>query len=220
MYRCVAATVEGFIQQIAVSYVLHGYFRYVTGEVQKGNDPEELDTKLRGRYELDISKWVRARRRKRGEASVQYFRHGRAFVLLATDGVYEPLRSEPGCRDVRKDPLRLFRYEIGCYRRASGRWHPSVRVERASWRRVVRWFRSRALSCDAHRLQSCINRLPFAPFAPVRGQVFSLVVAINRRRKRANLPLVSLTSVRRRRKPVKVYVDAPIPPESTAGLSH
>lgn len=205
MYRCVATTVEGFIQQVAVSYVLQGYFYYVLGEVPKGKEAEELDSKIRSRYALDVSKWVRARRRRRGQASIQYLRYRRAFVLLATDAADEPYKLEGACQDIREAPLRLFGYEIGCYQRGSGRWHPSVRVERASWRRIVRWFRRRAVSCAAGRLESWINRLPFAPFAPVRGQVLSLLVAINRKRKRASLPLLCGACVRRMRKPVKVF---------------
>ena len=33
MYRCEAASVEGFIQQLAVSYVAKGYWFYVTGRI-------------------------------------------------------------------------------------------------------------------------------------------------------------------------------------------
>ena len=205
MYRCVATSVEGFIQQVAVSYVLHGYFHYVTGVVPQGTDPGELDSKIILRYRLDESKWARARRRRRGEAAMQYIRFRRVFMLLATGGEGGQSTFEPNLRDIREVPVRLFGYQISCYRRAGGRWHPSVRVERASWRRVVRWFRCRALSWDAGGLEAWINRLPFAPFAPVRGQVVALVVAMNRRRKRASLQLLCTKCVRRKRKPVRVY---------------
>ena len=49
------------------------------------------------------------------------------------------------------------------------------------------------------------ERLPFAPFAPVRSQCFTLLRLVNRRRKRAGLPLVRADCVRRRRKPVVVF---------------
>ena len=36
-YRCVATSLEGFIQQLAVSYVGKGYFYYATGRVPNGD---------------------------------------------------------------------------------------------------------------------------------------------------------------------------------------
>jgi len=38
-YRCEATSVTGFIQQLAVGYVRHGYFFYVVGQVPEGKDP-------------------------------------------------------------------------------------------------------------------------------------------------------------------------------------
>jgi hypothetical protein len=39
-------------------------------------------------YKLDQSKWARARRKAKGLANVAYLRHGRFFVLLATEGMF------------------------------------------------------------------------------------------------------------------------------------
>ena len=44
--RFEATTVEGFIQQIAVSCVGKGYFYYATGRVPGGMDPLAIDRKL------------------------------------------------------------------------------------------------------------------------------------------------------------------------------
>src|SRR5262245_52026814 len=38
-YRYEAATVEGFVQQLAVSYLKNRYWHYVRGEVPAGKDP-------------------------------------------------------------------------------------------------------------------------------------------------------------------------------------
>ena len=94
-YRCEAVSVEGFIQQLAVSYVARGYFFYVTGRVPEHKDPARVDEKLVARYGVDISKWARARRKQVGGANLQYLRHGRFFVLLATHGEH-PFFAEEG----------------------------------------------------------------------------------------------------------------------------
>jgi len=51
-YRCVATSVAGFVQQLAVAYVAHGYWFYVTGRVPEGKDPADVDRKLIARYEI------------------------------------------------------------------------------------------------------------------------------------------------------------------------
>ena len=39
-------SVEGFVQQLAVAYVQHGYRFYVTGQIPEDKDPEQVDRKL------------------------------------------------------------------------------------------------------------------------------------------------------------------------------
>ncbi len=94
-YRCVAASVEGFVQQLAVAYVTHGYWFYVRGEIPERKDPAAVDQKLIERYGIAISKWARARRKRQGLANMQYLRHERTFVLLATKGQHEFFGKRP-----------------------------------------------------------------------------------------------------------------------------
>jgi len=204
VYLCEAKSVEAFIQQVAVSYLLHGYFFYVLGHIPAQKDPQATDGKLISRYGLDISKWARARAKKKGKASVQYLRYRRTFVLLATLGQHEFLSLEP-TKDIRMEPLRCFGYEISAYQGKYGKWHPSVSIAPRTWREICCSIGKKALQFDASALESCIRKVPFAPFAPVRGQLYSLVRALNRRRKRAALALVSPRCVRRKRKPVRVF---------------
>src|SRR5262249_52205923 len=69
MYRCEAASVEGFVQQLAVSYLVHGYWYYVTGYIPEHKDPRAVDQKLLTRYGIGLSKWSRARRKQAGGAN-------------------------------------------------------------------------------------------------------------------------------------------------------
>ena len=127
MYRCVATSIEGFVQQLAVGYVTHGYWFYVSGWIPEGKDPLKTDAKLIERYGIDVSKWTRCRGKKAGLANVQYLRHGRFFVLLATHGQHPFFVQEPGFRDIREKPLEFAGYSIGCRRGLDGNYHASVR---------------------------------------------------------------------------------------------
>src|SRR5262245_36676615 len=128
MYRCEATSVEGFVQQLAVAYVQHGHWFYVTGTLPEHKDPRALDEKLEARYGLTTSKWARARAKARRQASVRYIRHGRFFVLVSTKGQHEFFQRERGICDVRRHPIRYGGYSISYRRGVDRRWHVSVRI--------------------------------------------------------------------------------------------
>ena len=79
-YRCIASSPEGLVQQVAVSYLRHGYWWYVTGRIPDGKDAESVDRKLIAKYEIDQSDRQRAYRKKRGLANMQYIRYGSWFL--------------------------------------------------------------------------------------------------------------------------------------------
>src|SRR6266567_3599245 len=208
VYRSVTSTVEGFVQQVAVNLLPHGYRFYVTGVIPEHKDPAALDTKLIERYGLNLSKWARARRKKHGQARVQYLRHGRFFLLIATDGEDAFFSQETTIRDIRRVPLHCFGYSVGVYQRPDGSWHPSVRMAAKVFESLKEELCETALRCSADVLEEKIRRLPFAPFAPVRNQVLTLLRLVNQRRKVAGFSLVAGECVRRRRKPVQVFTDS------------
>src|SRR4051794_1681579 len=125
-YRCEATSVEGFVQQLAVSYVRNGYWFYVTGHIREGRDPREVDRKLIDRYGIDISKFTRARRKKAGLANVHYLRHNRFFVLIATSGKHRFFIEEANLvRDIRREPITYEGYAL-----SSCRGQATVRIDR------------------------------------------------------------------------------------------
>lgn len=181
MYRCEATSVEGFVHQLAVSYLGNGYWFYVAGEVPEGKDPMKVDEKLVNRYGIDLSKWARARRKRAGVANLQYIRFGRLFVLLATHGEHQFFQEESSAiRDARRTPIRFRGYSIS-YR--SG--HPHVRIEQEEYKRLKAYFLELALHRSAEWLEGELGRLPFEPYAPVRRQLFAVLRAVNRERKTA-----------------------------------
>jgi hypothetical protein len=208
-YRWVATSVAGFVQQLAVAYIANGYWFYVTGRIPEGKDPARTDAKLIAQYGLDVSKWTRARQRKQGRASVQYLRHDRFFVLVATHGEHPFFAAEgKRIRDLRRQPLHFHGYSIGCRKGRDGQWHASVRVAREPFAELKQRFAALAVHRSVEELCRELQRLVFEPYAPVREQLRILLRAVNRCRHAAGLEEVPLTALRCRRRPVKPFAAA------------
>jgi hypothetical protein len=205
MYQSEATSVEGFVQQLAVSYLGNGYWFYVTGEIPEGKDLARVDEKLIARYGIDRSKWARARRKRAGFANLQYIRFERFFVLLATHGVHPFFEEEAASiRDARKTPIRFRGYSIS-YR--SG--HPHVRIERDEFKRLKAYFLDIALHRSADALGRELGSLPFEPYAPVRRQLLTVLRAVNRERKRAGFEPVPKTCFRFLRRVCRPFAGRP-----------
>jgi hypothetical protein len=195
-YRCEAASVAGFVQQLAVAYVGHGYFFYVSGEIPDGKDPCAVDQKLIAKYGLAIRKTARARRKAAGLANVQYLRYQRAFVLLATLGkhIFFEEEREFIC-DAREVPIKFAGYAIS-YRAG----HPHVRIEQSRYLELKAYLADVAIHRKRERLEEQFRRLPFEPYAPVRSQVHSILREVNRRRGLAQFEAVPSSCIRVRRR--------------------
>lgn len=213
-YQCVATTVAGFVQQLAVGYIARGYYFYVSGFIPPEKDPAQTDAKIIGQYGLDISKWTRCRQRKDGKAGVQYLRYRHQFVLLATHGEHPFFEQEARMiRDVRGEPIKLAGYAIGCRQgRDKGAFHPSVRIRLEVYRDLKRRFERVALQRDVDALARALRAIPFEPYAPVQDQIRCIVRAVNRCRKAAGLELLPRQGVIRERRPVKPFADPAAPP--------
>jgi hypothetical protein len=207
MYRCEATSAEGFVQQLAVSYLGSGYWFYVAGEIPEGKDPRRVDEKLVTRYEIDLSKWARARRKRAGLANLQYLRFGRFFVLLATHGAHRFFEEEAASvRDARRTPIRFRGYSVS-YRGG----HPHVRIEQDEYKRLKAYFLSLATHRSAERLAGELARLPFEPYAPVRRQLLAVLRAVNRDRGRAGFEPVPADCLRLRRRVCRPF--EPVDPQ-------
>lgn len=201
MYRCEAASVEGFVQQLAVSYIGKGYWFYVAGCIPEGKAPALVDGKLLSRYEIDVSKWARARRKQAGSASLQYIRFGRFFLVLATHGKHRFFEEESkGLRDARKVPVKFAGYSIS-YRGG----HPHVRIEQEEYKRLKAHLVGLAVYRSAERLACEFARVPFEPYAPVRRQLLNILRAVNRARKMAGFEPLPASVLRLKRRVVKVF---------------
>ena len=206
-YRCAATSVAGFVQQLAVGYIAHGYYFYVRGRIPDPKDPAKTDQKILDQYGIAISKWSRNRRKKGGQARVQYLRYGRFYVILATHGQHPFFAAEAKqVRDFRRQPLFFMGYSIGCRRaRGGGKWHASVRIQREAFGELKARFERMAVHCSIDYLCREFRTIPFEPYAPVRDQCRILLRAVNRRRKAAGLEPVPREAQRRQRIPVRPF---------------
>jgi hypothetical protein len=196
-----ARSVEGFILQLAVSYVAHGYFHYAAGSVPEGKDPRSVDEKLLRLYDVPISKWARARRKRAGLGNVQYLRHDRFFVLLGTEGPHEFKQREGGIlRDLRERPVHYAGYSVS-FRGG----HASVRIALAEYKCLKAYLLDLAPKRSVESLMREFASLPFEPYAGVRRQLLNLHRAVNRRRQEGGFEELPFTCLRLRRRIVKPF---------------
>ena len=73
---------------------------------------------------------------------MQYLRHGRFFILIATPGEHPFFAAEAArLRDVREYPVQFHGYSIGCRLGRDGRrYHASVRISREAYRALKAQF--------------------------------------------------------------------------------
>jgi hypothetical protein len=201
IYRCVASSVEGFVQQLAVSYLPNAYRFYVMGFIREGKDPRATDERILEKYGIAVSKHTRYRRKKAELANLQYLRHDRTFVILATHGEHPFLKAEKASiRDATRVPIKYKGYAL-----SHKRGHSSVRIERETHRGLKAYFEDIAAKRTMDELFREFAALPYEPYAPVRGQLFEILRAVNHRRKLASLCPLPHSAIRVRRRKVSVF---------------
>lgn len=211
-YRCEAATLEGFVQQLAVAYVARGYHFYVTGRVPVRLLPQEHDERMLAKFDVAHSKHARYRRRqRRGDdgrplANTQYLRHGSFWVLLATAGSHRFFTEHQQWdtsrqtltrqyRDVRRQPIVYGGYSI-----SQRRGRTTVRISPRAYRELKQHYLAVALTFSTDSLGQEFKRCPFESYGGVNNQMHAILRAVNRRRKVAGLSPVPREAVRTKRR--------------------
>ncbi len=213
-YRAEATSVEGFVQQIACCYLRHGYWFYVSGTIPAHKDARVVDDKLIAKYGIAVSESTRARRKRAGQSKLQYLRHDRFFVLMATKGNHRFFDEEGNrIRDIRRVPVRYGGYSISFRRGGRTRsgerdtqWHAHVEIERERYLDL----RARFVSSAAHRsmenLVLDLYELPFEPYAPIRRQLLKILRDVNDARRHAACAEVPVAVLPLRRRVVRPFV--------------
>lgn len=200
-YRCETTSVAGFVQQVAVQYLRHGYWFYVAGSIPAGKDPRTVDRKLIAKYGVTASSKERTRRKRVGLANLHYIRHDRFFLLMATHGYHRFFEDEAGqVRDARRQPIKIAGYAIS---HRSG--HACVRIERAEYLQLKAWFLDLACRRSVESLETAFRAVRFVPYAPVRQQLLVAWRAVNRERRLAGYESVPIESVPWKRRIVRTF---------------
>jgi len=200
-YRCETTSVEGFVQQVAVQYLRHGYWFYVAGCVPAGKDPRAVDRKLIAKYCIVASSKERTRRKRAGLANLHYIRHDRFFLLLATHGRHLFFDEEAEqIRDARRQSITFAGYAM-----SHRNGHACVRIERAEYLQLKAWFSELACRRSAEALAAEFRTIPFVPYAPVRQQLLAVWRAMNRARRCGGFDQIAIESVPWKRRIVKPY---------------
>jgi hypothetical protein len=212
-YRCVASSPEGLVQQVAVSYLRHGYWFYVTGRIKPGKDAAAIDRKLIAKYQIASGERERADRKRRGLANMQYIRFQNWFLLLATEG-HHPFKQEERkqLRDCRRAPIKFEGYSIS-YRRsgltpkggASPKWHARVAIDPPTYKQLKTFFLDRACHRSPDNLAADFARVPYARYAPVRQQLLTILRAVNAARARMGYDPLPHSVLKLRRQIVRPF---------------
>ncbi len=202
-YRCKATSVEGFVQQVAVQYLRHGYWFYVAGRVPVGKDPCTIDHKLIARYCIELSSKERTRRKRAGLANMHYIRHDRFFLLMATHGQHRFFEDEAGqIRDARRQPIKFAGYAMS---HRDG--HACVRIERAEYLQLKAWFLDLACRRSVEAIAAEFGTVRFVPYRPVRQQLLAIWRAVNRERRLAGYEPVPIEGVPWKRRIGRPFAD-------------
>lgn len=210
-YRCVAASPEGLVQQIAVSYLRHGYWWYVAGRIPDQKDCHAVDRKLLEKYEVCVSERQRATRKARALANAQYIRFGHWFCLLVTAG-HHPIKTQERIFDCRRHPIRFEGYSIS-YRRSGitargaiePKWHSCVRIDPTTYKQLKVFLVERGKHRKAESVVKDFNNLPYARYAPIRRQILNLLRTVNKARSQAGFEPVPVNRLRLKRKIVSPF---------------
>lgn len=200
-YRCETTSVEGFVQQVAVQYLRHGYWFYVAGSVPLGKEPRSVDEKLIAKYGITASSKERTRRKRLGLANLHYIRHDRFFLLMATHGRHRFFDDETGqIHDARRRPIRFAGYAI-----SHKKGHACVRIERREYERLKAWFLELACRRSTQTLRDELRIVGFVLYRPVRQQLLAIWRAVNRERRLAGFESLCVDSVPWKRRAVRPF---------------
>ncbi|MCG8653197.1 MAG: hypothetical protein MI861_25375, partial [Pirellulales bacterium] len=211
-YQCIASSPEGLVQQVAVSYLRHGYWWYVAGRIPKGKDPTAVDKKLIEKYGIDLTDRQRAHRKQRGLANTQYIRYENWFLLLVTEG-HHPFKQHERSRirDCRRNPIKFEGYSIS-YRRSGitpvggqPKWHACVRIDPNTYKELKAFFLDRACHRSAENLATDFARVPYARFAPIRRQLLTIHRSVNKARRRMGYEPLPMSVLQLRRQIVRPF---------------
>lgn len=182
-----AETLGIFLWKVTYHYVKYGYCHYAVREIPEGKDLLVIDEKLLRTYGVTYSRMTRLRRKREGLGNVIYIRYRRWFILLGTDGQHEAF-SRIVSRNIQTSPLHFKGYSVGLKGKK-----PWVMVTPHRMKRIKVIAYGIALH-NERKVTDFLRRISPYTFPGVIEQRRQLLTEVNRRRKRAGLPLIQVSS--------------------------
>jgi len=176
-------------------YVMHGHYFYNACVAGKDTDLREMDRKIIEAYGLDMTRSARRWRRQKGHGSLQYIRHGRFYVIVATEDEAVFRGREP-TMDIRDEPLIYAGYRLTYRQGRDRKWHPCIAIERGRYDKLLRRFTQLALRRTSAELVHEFQAIHYLRYAPVRAAVGGIWRRLNEKRKVAGLPPVPVEALR------------------------
>ena len=211
MYRYEAASADGFVDQL-IRYIGTGHYFYVTGRIPDKKAPESIDRKLLDRYEIEMPRWQRSRKKQAGIASVHYLRFERFFILLASHGHHRFFdeHDETQLHDCRRVGIKFEGYSIRYrYSDHTKKWHTLVRLDAETYKNLKAYMTDLATKRAKDDLEDALRSVWFQPYRPVREQLLNILRAVNRKRKVTGLaPIDWRKSIRQKRRKAAVFLEA------------
>src|SRR5262249_30932228 len=150
---------------------------------------------------IDVSQKERCRRKRNGLANMQYIRHDRFFLLMATHGKHDFFDEEAGqVRDARRIPIRYAGYSISFPNRRT-----CVRITVDEYARLKADFLEMSCGRSSESLAKEFGRIGLQHYAPIRIQLLSIWRAVNRARRAAGLESVAIDAVPWKRRIVRPF---------------
>jgi hypothetical protein len=147
---------------------------------------------------------MRARRKRAGRANLQYLRHDREFIIIATHGTHRFFEAEgKAIRDAREVPIKVFGYAV-----SSKGGHAVTRVEAERYQTLKAFFSEAATRRTLGTLYDEFRALGFEPYAGVRTQLLGLLKEVNRLRQAAGMAPLPYSAVRSRRRILRPFEPA------------
>lgn len=198
-----------------VNLLNQGYNFFQTGEIGKRVSPSrfsEIDRRIVEKYETNISRWERSRRRNAGIATFRYLRldGGRWWALLATPGRCAVFESE-AFRSVHRNAIYCPEGYTVSKRKSpvDHRYRVSTAISREEYLRLKAQLISDAKRVrDAGCLEEEFRRaMQWNAYARIRRQYLNVLRAVNRERHASGLEALPYGVLPLAKRPVKVYAD-------------
>ena len=207
-YNYEATSADGFLSQL-IRYINTGHFFYVMGEIPPNKPISTVDRKLLERFEIEMPRWRRSRRKASGIASVHYLRFERFFILIATHGVHRFFEEHDPNQilDCRRTGIKFEGYSIRHgFSQHTSKWHTLVRLDADTYRDLRAYMSEIATKRSKEQLEDEFRSVWFQPYRPVREQLFNMLRLVNRKRKQARLLEIDYkTAIKSRRRLVKSF---------------